>query len=62
MKAAKIIKDYGVILDDEEYEKRQVRYNSDMYIECFLDDGIICLVPSYKWVTLIEMEGVINGN
>jgi len=62
MKVAKIINDYGVMLDDEEFEKRKIEYNSDtLYIECFLDDGIICLVPIDRWDTLVEAEGIIHG-
>jgi hypothetical protein len=64
VKATKIIHDYGVVLNDEDFEKRKVEYDSDnLYIEVFLDGGIICLIPVDNWFTLREahIEGDIHG-
>lgn len=64
MKATKIINDFGVILNDEDFERRKVEYDSDtQYIEVFLEGGIICLVPVNNWFTLREahIEGDIKG-
>jgi hypothetical protein len=58
MKVTKIIGDLGVALSDEEFERRKVEYDSDtMYVECFLDNGTICLVPINNWETANEQVG-----
>lgn len=64
MKATKIINNYGVILKDEDFEKRIVEYDSDtQYVEVFLENGIICLVPVGNWDTVreVHVEGDICG-
>ena len=64
MKITKIISDYGVVLNDEEFERRTIEYDSDtLYVEVFLDNGVICLVPVDNWETVKEahMEGDIHG-
>jgi hypothetical protein len=65
MKATKIIHNYGVILNEEEFARRTVKYDSNtQYVEVFLDGGIICLVPVDNWYTLMEahVEGDFNGD
>ena len=58
MKVAKIIGDLGVALSEEEFNRRIVEYDSDtMYVECFLDNGTICLVPINNWETANEQVG-----
>lgn len=54
MKVANIIGDLGVALSDEEFERRRV---DNMYVECFLDNGTICLVPIDNWETVNEQIG-----
>lgn len=61
MKAVKIIKtsdsSYGFLLDDQEFEKRKVDYNSDnTFVECFLENGTICLVPTHLWEDVEEPD------
>ena len=45
-------------------QKRIVEYDSDtQYVEVFLENGIICLVPVENWDTVreVHVEGDIHG-
>lgn len=54
MKRAQIINDYYVVLTDKEFEHRMT--TDSTYVEAYLENGIICLIPIKNWETIKEFK------